>query len=120
MRVIRAGTTLALVIAAALADAAVRDVMVTDVTPSAFTVVWASDEPVLAATTVNVFADEAASTEITGTSRCTRSPQTSCIDQAGCSGSGSCHPVVAVFESPPAAAANGVVKVTVTGLGAGQ
>ena len=72
--------------------AAVSDIEPADVTTRAFSIVWASDEPVTGAT-VRVFAEADGTTELTG----------------GLS---------VVLLSPAAALTNGVVKVDVRGVAA--
>jgi hypothetical protein len=82
----------------ALAVPETVSVRITDVTPSSFAVVWMTD--VAAEPTVQVFADSAASNEITGAVRITALP-----DAAG--------------EVAAAARAKGIMKVRVSGLAAG-
>ena len=74
------------------AGAAVVDLMATDVTPKAFSVVWASDEAVTAAA-VHVFSDAGGVTEVTGS-------------------------LSVAVDSDATALANGVVKLTVSGAAA--
>lgn len=83
---------LALLTGVPAARGAVLDLTVSDVTTRAAALVWASDEPVLAAS-VRVFTSAGGGGEITGT-------------------------VVVTLVSPAAALARGVVKVDVAGLAA--
>lgn len=87
-------------------------------TPRSFSVVWASDVPIDDAT-LDVFSDAAGTNEITGSSRCASNPALACTNPTQCGGS-DCLPVTASLTSPPQARTNGVVKVTVTGVGPGQ
>lgn len=73
--------------------AAVQDVMVSDVTTRAFSVVWVSDEPVLGGTTVRVFSDAGGLEEVT-----------------------SDYAITLLSEAAPGAMENGIVKVDVVGL----